>query len=482
MSRGSYPSQSPSVFSRLRNKDLSAEEAPRALPHASARRHASAGRTIRNLNRRKREARNLVRSYVTCSSERHREIEREWDAADRANRRKSTQAEEEYLSERSARLWFDELPSKSIDSYVELWKAFLVYFLQQKKCIKDPVEIHHIKQREGESTEALMEHFKAKSMHVKGVPECMRVSGFMHEITNPDLIKQLNDNIPNSVDDMMNMTTTFLRGEVAVANQSRKKGPLSWRHHEAETTRENTQKLSRREKPPKRIRSCRYSWCSHGKRTREPDGDRSRDRRTPSSTACNCGTEGTRIPKDQAFPQCTWNDQVPAIQEEAAKLVEVKIMREVHYHSSLLNLVMVKKHDNSWRMCVDFTDLNNSCPKDCYPFLKIDWKVESLCGYPFKCFLDAYKRYHQIHMAEEDEEKSAFHTSQGVNCYTKMPFGLKKAKATYQRLVGKDFETQIGRNLKVYVERVDHLEESEMMLRESVSEDYKRFKNILQRF
>ncbi|GJT33944.1 reverse transcriptase domain-containing protein [Tanacetum coccineum] len=50
----------------------------------------------------------------------------------------------------SARLWFDELPSESIDSFVELRKAFLAYFLQQKKYIKGPVELHHIKQREGE--------------------------------------------------------------------------------------------------------------------------------------------------------------------------------------------------------------------------------------------------------------------------------------------------------------------------------------------
>ncbi|GJY96950.1 hypothetical protein Tco_0513860 [Tanacetum coccineum] len=46
--------------------------------------------------------------------------------------------------------------------------------------------------------------------------------------------------------------------------------------------------------------------------------------------------------------------------------------------------VMVKKHDGSWRMCVDFTDLNKACPQDCYPLPEIDWKVESLCGYPFK--------------------------------------------------------------------------------------------------
>ncbi|GJV59757.1 reverse transcriptase domain-containing protein [Tanacetum coccineum] len=123
----------------------------------------------------------------------------------------------------SARVWFDTLPPESIDSYVVLRKAFLGNFLQQKKYIKDLVEIHHIKQKEGESTKAFMERFKAESMHVNGSSECMRVSGFMHGITNPDLIKRLNDNIPKSVDEMMSMTTSFLIGEVAVANQSRKK-------------------------------------------------------------------------------------------------------------------------------------------------------------------------------------------------------------------------------------------------------------------
>ncbi|GJZ00528.1 reverse transcriptase domain-containing protein [Tanacetum coccineum] len=145
-------------------------------------------------------------------------------------------------------------------------------------------------------------------------------------------------------------------------------------------------------------------------------------------------------------------DRNKAIQEEVAKLVEAEIMREVHYHDWLSNPFMLKKHDGSWRMCVDFTDLNKLCPKDCYPLPEIDWKVESLCGYPFNCFLDAYKGYHQIQMAEEDEEKMTFQTNQGVFCYTKMPFGLKNAGATYQRLVDKAFEIQIGRNLEVYVD------------------------------
>ncbi|GJU67624.1 reverse transcriptase domain-containing protein [Tanacetum coccineum] len=138
-----------------------------------------------------------------------------------------------------------------------------------------------------------------------------------------------------------------------------------------------------------------------------------------------------------------------AIQEEVEKLVDAGIMKEVHYHSWLSNPVMVKKHDGTWRMCVDFKDLNNACPKDCYPLPEIDWKVESLCGYSFKCFLDAYKGYHQIKMAKEDEEKTAFITSQGIFCYSKMPFGLKNAGSTYQRLVDKAFQRQIGRNLEI---------------------------------
>ncbi|GKD66953.1 hypothetical protein Tco_1309061 [Tanacetum coccineum] len=141
-----------------------------------------------------------------------------------------------------------------------------------------------------------------------------------------------------------------------------------------------------------------------------------------------------------------------AIQEEVKKLVDADIMKEVfeihthfpavimflhHYYSWLSNPVMVKKHDDSWKMCVDFKDLNKACPKDGYPLSKIDWKVESLCGYPFKCFLDAYKGYHQIKIAKEDEEKTTFNTSQGIFCYFKMPFALKHAGATYQRLVNK---------------------------------------------
>nr|GEX09871.1 reverse transcriptase domain-containing protein [Tanacetum cinerariifolium] len=106
-------------------------------------------------------------------------------------------------------------------------------------------------------------------------------------------------------------------------------------------------------------------------------------------------------------------ERAMAIQAEVQKLVEAGIMREVYYHDWLSNPFMVKKHDGSWRMCVDFTHLNKACPQDCYHLPEIDWKVEPLCGYPFKCFLDAYKGYHQIQLTKADKEKTAFHTGQG---------------------------------------------------------------------
>ncbi|GJZ10875.1 reverse transcriptase domain-containing protein [Tanacetum coccineum] len=167
-----------------------------------------------------------------------------------------------------------------------------------------------------------------------------------------------------------------------------------------------------------------------------------------------------------------------AICEEVEKLVNAGIMKEVHYHSWLSNPVMVKKHDNSWRMCVDFKDLNKACPKDGYPLLKIDWKVESFCGYPFKCFLDAYTGYHQIKMAKEDEKKTAFITSQGIFCYSKMPFGLKNDGATYQRLVDKAFQKQIGRNLEVYVDDLVIKSCTEQKVIRDVEETFKTLRKI----
>ncbi|GKA97160.1 reverse transcriptase domain-containing protein [Tanacetum coccineum] len=540
---------------------------------------------------------------------------------------------------RNARVWFDDLPKESIDSYDDLKKAFLENYLQQKKCIKDLVEIHNINQRDGESMEEFVRRYKLECRDVKGASECMKISGFIHGITHPKLIKRVHDKIPKSVDKMMRVTTTFLKGEVVLQSRTEEVIPVvetarSWTEAKLqkgklpEPTKAKAAKkreTSEKDKPltilmvqpwqkiakqrftqtfsPKAVISfpplgeedgtegsmiiearmgghfvhrmyvdggssskILYEHCFNRFRPEVrsqmvpaatplvefsgeiiwplgqislllKNGDEEHSTltwmnfmvvRSPSPYNGIIGRPGVRriwaVPSTDhgmlkfpvtggtaaeekiqvaiypVYPKQTiaigstlteegWKElygllrrnldifawrpanmtgvprhiaehrlniregclpvrqkkigQAPernkAIYEEVEKLVDAGIMKEVHYHSWLSNPVMVKRHDESWRMCVDLKDLNKACPKDGYPLPEIDWNVESLCGYPFKCFLDAYKGYHQIKMAKEDEEKTTFITSQGIFCYSKMPFRLKNVGATYQRLVDKAF-------------------------------------------
>ena len=141
-----------------------------------------------------------------------------------------------------------------------------------------------------------------------------------------------------------------------------------------------------------------------------------------------------------------------AVADEVTKLLAAGFIREVHYPKWLTNVVLVKKANGKWRMCVDFIDLNRACPKDSFPLPRIDQLVNSTAGHKLLTFMDAFSGYNQIRMAEEDQEKTSFITSQGLYCYKVMPFGLKNAGATYQRLVNKMFSKKIGRNMEVYMD------------------------------
>jgi hypothetical protein len=103
-------------------------------------------------------------------------------------------------------------------------------------------------------------------------------------------------------------------------------------------------------------------------------------------------------------------------------------------------MVMVKKSNGKWRMCVDFTDLNNACLKDSFPLPHISALVDSTAGYELLSFMDAFSGHNQIFMHPSDQGKIAFITDQGLYYYKIMPFGLKNAGATYQCLVNKMFQ------------------------------------------
>ena len=90
------------------------------------------------------------------------------------------------------------------------------------------------------------------------------------------------------------------------------------------------------------------------------------------------------------------------IAEEVHKLQEADFIREVYYPDWLANVVMIKKANGKWRMCIDFTDLNRACPKNSYPLLRISTLVDLAARHKLLSFMDAFSGYNQIKLNEVD--------------------------------------------------------------------------------
>ncbi|GAU49235.1 hypothetical protein TSUD_183260 [Trifolium subterraneum] len=121
-------------------------------------------------------------------------------------------------------------------------------------------------------------------------------------------------------------------------------------------------------------------------------------------------------------------EKAEAARKAVKDLPEANFIAEAQYTTWLSNLVLVKKSNGKWRMCVDYTDLNRVCPKDAYPLPNIDKLVDNSSGFKLLSFMDAY------------------------------------SGATYQRMMNKVFHNEIGDMLEVYMddmivkseEEIDH--------------------------
>ena len=142
-------------------------------------------------------------------------------------------------------------------------------------------------------------------------------------------------------------------------------------------------------------------------------------------------------------------------------LLRVGFIREVKYPEWLANVVVGLKKGGKWRVCVDYTNRNEACSKDSFPFLCIDQIVDASTRHGMLSSLDAFSGYHQIPMPPLDAEKTAFITPHGLYCYNVLLFVLK----TYQRLVTKKFQPLMDKTMEVYIdnmlvkskERLDHM-------------------------
>ena len=157
-------------------------------------------------------------------------------------------------------------------------------------------------------------------------------------------------------------------------------------------------------------------------------------------------------------------DRHQIIQAEVDNLLKVGFIKEVKYPEWLANVVVVPKKGGKWRVCVDYMDLNHACPKDNFPLPHIDHIVDVSTEHGMLSFLDAFSGYHQIPMHPPDVEKTSFITPHRLFCYNVLPFGLKNARATYQRLVTKMFRPLLRKTMVVYIDdmlvkskkRLDH--------------------------
>ena len=148
----------------------------------------------------------------------------------------------------------------------------------------------------------------------------------------------------------------------------------------------------------------------------------------------------------------------------------------MEYPEWLANVVLVKKENGKWQLYIDFTDINKACPKDSFPLPRIDLIVDATSSHELLSFMDAFSDYNQISMDLNNQEKTSFVTAQGTYFYRVMPFELKNSGATYQRLVNRMFQKQIGTTMEVYIDdmlvksttselHISHLSEAFQILR-----------------
>ncbi|TYK06279.1 uncharacterized protein E5676_scaffold157G00630 [Cucumis melo var. makuwa] len=163
---------------------------------------------------------------------------------------------------------------------------------------------------------------------------------------------------------------------------------------------------------------------------------------------------------------------ISQIEEEVNKLIEARFICEVKYPTWIANIVPVRKKNGQLRVCVDFCDLNNACPKDDFPLPIMEITIDATAGHEALSFMDGSSGYNQIRMALDDEEKTAFRTPKGIYCYKVMPFGLKNVGATYQRAMQRIFDDMLYKHIECYVDNLvvkskkkcDHLKDLKLVL------------------
>ncbi|KAJ9170107.1 hypothetical protein P3X46_018239, partial [Hevea brasiliensis] len=131
---------------------------------------------------------------------------------------------------------------------------------------------------------------------------------------------------------------------------------------------------------------------------------------------------------------------------------KVGLIKEVHCLTWVANVVVVKKANRKWMMCVDFTNLSMAYPKDHYPLLTINHLVDVTIGHAVCSLVDAISDYHQILIEPRNFKKIAFIINKGVFYYKVMSYRFKNARMTYQSIVNEMYKELNGKTVEVHVD------------------------------
>ena len=156
---------------------------------------------------------------------------------------------------------------------------------------------------------------------------------------------------------------------------------------------------------------------------------------------------------------------IPKIEKEVNKLIESSFICKVKFPTWIANIVLVTKRNSQHHVYVDFQDLNDACPKDDFPLPVTELVIDSTTGHEALSFMDCTTGYNKIQMKPNDQEATTFCTPKGIFWYKVMPFSLKNAGATYQRVMQTIFEDMLHKMVECYVDdlmvtskkRLDHL-------------------------
>ena len=144
--------------------------------------------------------------------------------------------------------------------------------------------------------------------------------------------------------------------------------------------------------------------------------------------------------------------KLPAVQEEIKEMLDkgVIVPSKIPYSSPI---VMVPKKDGTNRMCVDYRKLNEITTKDAYPLPRIGHTIDALQGAGYFSSLDLASDFWQVPVAEKDRHKTCLCTPEGgLYQFVKMPFGLRNAPATFQRLMNEIFKENLFKHVLIFLD------------------------------